>query len=65
MKKKLAALVMAGTMAIGSMAGCGVMTALAEEEAPSFKFGFIHTSFSDQLGIMYQKYAQYAADELG
>ncbi len=35
------------------------------EDAPSFKFGFIHTSFSDQLGIMYQKYAQYAADQLG
>lgn len=32
---------------------------------PSFKFGFIHTSFSDQLGIMYQKYASYAAKELG
>ena len=35
------------------------------EDTPSFKFGFIHTSFSDQLGIMYQKYAQYAADQLG
>lgn len=35
------------------------------EDAPSFKLGFIHTSFSDQLGVMYQKYAQYAADQLG
>lgn len=34
-------------------------------DAPSFQFGFIHTSFSDQLGVMYQRYAQYAADQLG
>lgn len=34
-------------------------------DAPSFKLGFIHTSFSDQLGTMYQKYAEYAASQLG
>ncbi len=35
------------------------------ENAPSFKLGFIHNSFSDQLGVMYQRYAQYAAEQLG
>lgn len=34
-------------------------------DAPSFKLGFIHSSFSDQLGTMYQKYAEYAAAQLG
>lgn len=33
-------------------------------DMPSFKFGFVHSSFSDQLGIMYQKYAIYAAKAL-
>jgi DNA-binding LacI/PurR family transcriptional regulator len=45
-------------------------TTTAESKAsttgkPTFKFGFIHTSFSDQIGTMYQKYAQYASNQLG
>lgn len=50
--------------AVGGTGAADGETAAAGSET-SFKFGFIHTSFSDQLGIMYQKYASYAAKEPG
>lgn len=61
-RTKCIAMTLAATMTVSSM----TVPAVAEENGrEEIKMGFIHNSFSDQLGVMYQKYAQYAADELG
>lgn len=56
---------MALTLTAAMTVSLATQAAAETEEKDSFKMGFVHSSFSDQLGVMYQKYAQYAADELG